>query len=174
MALGGLPPIVSSVFDQINGKPAAGLYASGLIGMSSQHPAAREWLHSRLKTTGPANATGFWEAGRLDGFACVERFKNRDIHEYFVNGRDDLHAPVMEAMFAADGVMGVHGTPRMPTFVYKAVHDELSPVGETDDLVRKHCRNGARIIYHRNRAGDHQSEVGLLLLLPVWLLSEEA
>ena len=61
-------------------------------------------------------------------------------------------------MFAADGVMGVHGTPRMPTFVYKAIADELSPVSETDALVRKHCANGARIIYNRNAAGDHQAE----------------
>jgi len=61
-------------------------------------------------------------------------------------------------VFAADGVMGTYGTPRMPTFVYKAVRDELSPVEETDALVRRHCGRGARIVYRRNAAGDHLAE----------------
>jgi len=98
MALGGLPPVVSTVFDRINGGPAAGLYASGLIGMTSQHPAARAWLSARLRTSGPHNATGFWEAGRLDGAACVARFRGRDVTAYFEGGRADLlEAPVMAA-----------------------------------------------------------------------------
>jgi hypothetical protein len=159
VALGGLPPIVASVFDQINGGPAAGLYASGLLGMTSQHPAARAWLESRLRTSGPYNASGFAAAGRLGGAACVAAFRGLDIPSFFVGGRADLReAPVMAAMFAADGEMGRHGTPRMPVFAYKAVADELSPVRETDELVRALCAAGASILYHRNAAGDHQAE----------------
>jgi len=159
MAVGGIPAVVATVFDQVNGQAAAGLYASGLIGMTSQHPEARAWLTSRLRATGPANATGFWEAGQLDGYACVRRFRGRDIHAYFTGGRADVRAaPAMQAMLAAEGVMGAHGTPRMPTFVYKAVGDELSPVAETDALVRRLCAAGARILYRRNGAGDHAAE----------------
>lgn len=54
--------------------------------------------------------------------------------------------------------MGLHGTPTAPMFVYKAIGDEISPVKDTDDLVKKYCGAGARIEYHRDLVGNHETE----------------
>lgn len=54
--------------------------------------------------------------------------------------------------------MGVHGTPTAPLFVYKATGDEVSPVADTDALVKKYCAAGARIQYHRDLLGNHETE----------------
>jgi Secretory lipase len=65
----------------------------------------------------------------------------------------------MKMMYDVDGYMGYHGVPRMPVFVYKAVHDQLSKVADTDALVARFCGVGANILYHRNTAGGHNQEL---------------
>jgi hypothetical protein len=38
------------------------------------------------------------------------------------------------------GIMGYHGVPAMPVFAvfaYEAIHDELSPVSDTDVLIER-------------------------------------
>lgn len=54
--------------------------------------------------------------------------------------------------------MGLHGTPTAPMFVYKAIGDEVSPVEDTDGLVKKYCVSGAHIEYHRDLVGNHETE----------------
>ncbi len=159
MALGGLTPNLTTVADHVNTHKSAGLLPSGLIGITSQHPEARSWLLGRLKTAGPRNATAFLTAAYISGSQCVSRYGGQDIYDYFVGGRADLHVPVMEDMFNQDGSMGYHGTPAMPTFIYKAVNDELSKVAETDALVARYCGDGANIVYYRNSAGGHNTEM---------------
>ena len=54
--------------------------------------------------------------------------------------------------------MGYHGVPQLPLFVYKAIADEVSPVEETDAIVKKYCAVGANILYQRNTVGGHYVE----------------
>ncbi|KAK3390754.1 secretory lipase-domain-containing protein [Podospora didyma] len=156
IALGGLTPNVTRVTEYINGQQCAGLIPAALLGISTQHPAANEWILSRLK---PANAAAFLSVKSLTASQSIELFKYQNIFEYFVGGYADLHVPVMESMYDVDGYMGYHGVPRMPVFVYKAVHDQLSDVQDTDDLVSRFCDVGANILYHRNLAGGHNQEL---------------
>lgn len=55
--------------------------------------------------------------------------------------------------------MGHHGSPNMPVFIYKAIADEMSAAAETDILVEQFCKDGANILYHRNRVGGHNQEL---------------
>lgn len=47
----------------------------------------------------------------------------------------------------------------MPLFVYKAIGDQLSNISQTDALVDRYCGDGANILYYRNTAGDHNTEI---------------
>ncbi|KUI54539.1 Lipase 10 [Cytospora mali] len=54
-----------------------------------------------------------------------------------------------------DGIMGYHGVPQLPLFVYKALEDEVSIINDTDALVSKYCSIGANILYQRQTIGGH-------------------
>ncbi|KAK3940259.1 secretory lipase-domain-containing protein [Diplogelasinospora grovesii] len=160
IALGGLTPNVTSVTDFINGRECAGLIPAGLLGIASQHPAAMNWMLSRLKPTGPYNAATFLSVRHLTAAQSIALFRYQNMYNYFVGGWWDIHVPrVMRLMYDVDGYMGYHGVPRMPVFVYKAIHDELSRVEDTDALVNRFCGVGANILYHRNTAGGHNQEL---------------
>lgn len=157
VALGGLTPNVTSVTDYINGGECAGLIPAGLLGIASQHPEAYRWIVGRLK---PATAAKFLSVRYMTAAQSIAAFWGENIYDYFVGGWVDLRAArVMKMMYNVDGYMGYHGVPRMPVFVYKAVHDELSKVDDTDALVDRFCKVGANILYHRNTAGGHNEEL---------------
>ncbi|KAH8900256.1 LIP-domain-containing protein [Thozetella sp. PMI_491] len=156
MALGGLTPNITNIATFINGGDCAGLYPSALIGITSQHPAAYQWLLSRLK---PQYASTFLSAKYLTAPQALAAFRAQNIYDYFIGGYADLQVHVMKEAYYTDGYMGYHGVPKMPVFVYKAVFDQLSMVQDTDDLVAKYCKVGANILYHRNYLGGHNMEL---------------
>lgn len=157
-ALGGLTPNVTSVMQTVNGKIEAGLIPAGILGISVQNPAARAFIASNLKTSGPYNATKFLSAQNLTLVGAVGAFANEDISDYFVNGMESLTNPVSTALTNRDGIMGYHGIPQMPLFAYKAIKDEVSPIADTDTLVNRYCGIGADIWYQRNTVGSHTLE----------------
>lgn len=54
--------------------------------------------------------------------------------------------------------MGLHGTPSMPLYIYKGLGDQVSPIADTDTLVKTYCSKGATIEYRRNLVSDHITE----------------
>ncbi len=159
VALGGLPPNVTSIVLAIDGTPAAGLIPSFLVGMTRQYPEAYAYLVSSLKISGPYNATGFLAVRNMTYTQAAVSFMNQSIiSNYFTNGTSFLQSPIIRKVFNNNAYMGYHGVPQMPMFVYKAVHDEYSLVEETDALVDKYCAIGASITYQRNTAGNHLDE----------------
>ena len=180
VALGGLTPNSSSVLLSINQQWAAGLTPVGfpiipflarhtgwknltvtqpsILGISNQFPAAYNWILAHLKETGPFNKTGFLATLKMDVAESWAAYAFQDISQYFKNGFDDLFAPLPMAVINSDGIMGRHGTPRMPVFAHKAINDEISAVAETDKLIERFCQAGANILYHRNTAGFHLDE----------------
>ncbi|KAH6632139.1 secretory lipase-domain-containing protein [Chaetomium tenue] len=156
IALGGLTPNVTSVTEFLNGREGAGLIPQGLMGISSQHPEARRWIVERLK---PAAREVFLSVRRMTAAQAIRVFRYQDIYGYFVGGYADLHTRVMQMMYNVDGYMGYHGVPRMPVFVYNAIHDELSDIRDVDALVDRFCGVGANILYHRNTVGTHTQEL---------------
>ncbi|ROV95247.1 hypothetical protein VPNG_08960 [Cytospora leucostoma] len=157
-ALGGLTTNITSVLLSINGGIAAGLAPSAILGQSSQHPEEYEYIISRLKTTGTHNATGFLATLNLTADEADVAFAFQDIGDYFIGGISDLTGSLAGAETDRDGIMGYHGVPQAPLFVYKAIADEISVVADTDELVERYCAVGANILYQRNTVGGHSAE----------------
>jgi hypothetical protein len=55
-----------------------------------------------------------------------EAFTNQSIFDCFEGGIAVIESPIMQKIFESNGLVGYHGVPQMPLFVYKAIHDELS------------------------------------------------
>ncbi|KUJ07244.1 LIP-domain-containing protein, partial [Mollisia scopiformis] len=156
---GGTIPNVTSAGNKMTSKDTAGLAIAGIIGITSQQPAARKYLDSVLRNTGSFNSTQFYTATTMSGSQVLVAFENQNISDYFYNGTEALAAPVLVDVYNDDAVMGHHGVPNMPMFIYKAIHDEMSAAAETDLLVDSFCQQGANILYHRNRVGGHNEEL---------------
>jgi len=86
-------------------------------------------------------------------------FMFHDLSAYFVNGFEDLlgHYLTKKIIFS-DGIMGYHGVPQMPLYVYKAEGDTISRIEDTDKLVSRYCDMGASILYRRNSIGGHMAD----------------
>lgn len=138
-ALGGLTPNVTSVLLSVNGDIEAGLIPPSVLGLSSQYPEEREFLESRLKTEGPFNATGFLAAENYTLDEAIVAYAFQNIGDYFIGGLADLLGAVPTRLAQLDGIMGYHGVPQVPLYVYKAIADEVSVVNDTDALVDRFC-----------------------------------
>ncbi|KAK3995172.1 lipase 2 [Cladorrhinum sp. PSN332] len=160
-SVGGPSPNLTTVAEAMNKKDTAGLVIASLVGVTSQWPEAKEFLLSRLKKEGPYNATGFMKVEKMSGVDALVAYPHQDVYDYFENGAEDVWHPIIQDVIDKDAVMGVVGAPpkEVPVFVYKAVDDEMSAVGETDDLVDKYCSHGSRVLYHRNTMGGHNDEL---------------
>ena len=84
MALGGLTPNITRVANYINGGECAGLLPSALIGITTQHPDAYQWMMSRLKPSGAHGAATFLSAKYLNAMQSMALFKGQNIYDYFV------------------------------------------------------------------------------------------
>ena len=157
-ALDGLTPNVTNVLLSISGHIGSGLAPSAILGLTSQYPDVRAYLLKILKQTGPYNATSFLAALNESLAEASVAYVNQNITEYFVGGLNDLLVPLVQKAINSDGIMGYHGFPQMPLYVYKAIGDEISPIADTDALVDKYCGIGVNILYERNTIGGHSAE----------------
>ncbi|KAH6871198.1 secretory lipase-domain-containing protein [Thelonectria olida] len=157
-ALGGLTPNITSVLESISGADWAGLAPGSILGLSSQYPEVQEYLISQLKTSGPHNKTGFLAAEDMDVNETFLTYAGDNITDYFKNGMATFLDPKVQTIINRDGIMGYHGVPQVPIFAYKAIHDEISKVADTDILVERYCQVGANILYQRNSIGTHTED----------------
>jgi len=137
----------------------AGLVIAGILGITSQHPEARKYIDSRLKQSGTYNATGFRGTCEMTGLELIAKFFDKKVSDYFLNGTADLSSPIVLQMDREDELMGLHGTPKMPMFIYQSISDELSSIQPVDSMVNDFCSQGANILYHRNNVGGHNEEL---------------
>ena len=158
VSLGGLTPNVTSTTESVNNSTYAATVVEGLLGLMSQHPALEQYVLSQLKTTGPYNATGFLAARTQNTTVSAVQYANQNIFNYFLSGAAIIQNPLVQSVINTDGIMGFHGVPAMPVYVYKAIGDEFSPVAATDALIEKYCSIGANILYQRNTVGGHLAE----------------
>jgi hypothetical protein len=157
--IGGPSPNLTTACVNMNGQDTAGLVVSGLIGITAQWPAQRQWMLDHMHKEGPRNASGFMLARYFPATVVLVGYAGHDVYEYFINGRDDILSPTLRGLFDTQGQMGIHGIPNMLTFVYKAGQDEMSPIEETDAYVKTFCDGGANLLYHRNSIGSHNQEL---------------
>ena len=158
VALGGLVPNVTSILETITGTIWAGLIPSSLLGLTSQYPEAYQFLLSKLKTSGPYNKTAFLSAKDMSYVQAHAAFSGQNIFNYLEGGIETFKSPILQKIVNTNGMMGYHGVPQMPPFLYKAIHDELAPIKDEDELVQRYCAVGANLLYQRNRIGGHLAE----------------
>lgn len=155
VAVGGTTPNISAVLQTINNGSHAGLAFSGIYGQSKAFPNLTEWLDANLISSKSAQfysiASGCLSQATSEG-------NGQDFYTYFKDGEASFYEAVPRSVFQWSGQMGIHGTPTAPLFVYKATGDEISAVADTDALVEKYCAAGARIEYHRDLVGNHETE----------------
>lgn len=158
-ALGGLTPNITSVVFAVQGSVEVGLVPEGILGLSSQYPEVNQLIESRLKTTGPYNATRFNAAKNYTLNQALVAYAGQNIGDYFTDGLGLFDEPMVKDITLRDGIMGYHGVPQMPIFAYKAIKDEVSPINDTDTLINRYCAvTTSSIHYTRNYIGGHSAE----------------
>lgn len=158
-AIGGLASNVGTAGPLLSGTQVAGLLVQGIIGATSQYPAQRAYIISRMHESGPYNATEFFWASYMSGWNSLLYYSYVDVFGYFLGGRADLDVPQMVDMFVREGTLGGFGVPNTRLFLYHAIDDDMTPVKDTDALVKSFCERGANILFHRNSWGGHNDEL---------------
>jgi hypothetical protein len=131
---------------------------AGLLGVTSQYPAAYNYIISQLKTSGPYNETGFLSIRNMSYGQAHATFVNQSMYGYFVGGRAVMQALLVKRPLQLNTIMTYHGVPQTPLFIYKAIHDEVTPANQTDDYVHRSCSLGVNVLYERNTVGGHEDE----------------
>jgi hypothetical protein len=92
-------------------------------------------------------------------FDALVHFAGLDIYAFFIDGAADIEAPILQNLLEAQSRIGYGDIPPMPMFIYKAIADEITPIGPTDETVQRWCDGGADITYERNTVVGHISEI---------------
>ncbi|KEY74373.1 Sat6 [Stachybotrys chartarum IBT 7711] len=154
--LGGMVTDVSGGFDSLNRSPIAATIIATLLGVTAQFPEERAYLESRLV---PETRDEFMSVLDINVFDALVHFAGRDIYAFFIDGAADIEAPILQNLFEAQSRIGFGDIPPMPMFIYKAIADEVVPIGPTDVTVQRWCDGGADITYERNTVGGHIAEI---------------
>ncbi|KAE8354342.1 secretory lipase-domain-containing protein [Aspergillus coremiiformis] len=153
-AAGGNIANLSSALGRVNKGPYAGLAFGSISGLSKAYPNVSEWLDRALlpekKAEFDALASSCLVGELTQGFL-------KDIYSFFVKGEASFEEDAPQTVMRLAGQMGIHGTPKMPMYIYKPVNDEISPGADTDELVDTYCQGGATVEYTRDLIGGHGS-----------------
>ncbi|KAE8154632.1 secretory lipase-domain-containing protein [Aspergillus avenaceus] len=151
-AAGGNIANLSSTLSTVNQGLFAGLAFGAINGLAKAYPNVSDWLDASLVEDKRAEFTSIASSCLIgEGTAGVLK----DIYSFFVNGAASFAEDVPVSIMRIAGQLGVRGTPSMPMYIYKPVHDEISPGDDTDEMVDTYCENGATVEYIRDLAGTH-------------------
>jgi len=156
IALGGLLPNLTHLLVWPKNNRTAYM-PPALIGLSRDYKNISDWLDENLK---PDKKELFWKAGNQCYDANWDLFAQMKVEDFFTRGLDALNDAVPQSVLESASIMGNGGTPQIPMYVYETVGDDTSPVELADALLKKHCANGANIMYERNpKLLNHSSEM---------------
>ncbi|TID17922.1 putative lipase 8 precursor [Venturia nashicola] len=159
-AIGGLPTNISKTISVVNGRSNVGLVAASFLGIAAKFPAFKEYIDKNLIKnrdlfdiplsecmSSPANAT----------YGYGVSLANENIASWFVDNATNLVRDNSELLNQI-GVMGLHGTPSFPMYVWKSTTDEVVPtIEDTNALVEKYCSTGTKIEYVRYANSTHSA-----------------
>lgn len=151
-AVGGTVPNISTVVSSIDGRIWAGLIPAGILGLANQHADLERllWRHVR-----PECRADFYRPRSQCFLANHEQFANKHVAGMLDDPRLIFTHPLAVALVARNAPG--RAAPRIPLFVYKSTGDEISPVSETDRLVRRYCAAGTPVEYQRDTGSNHGS-----------------
>lgn len=158
-ALGGTPQNITSVWDSANESPFSGMIALASTGVVKPYPKAQEFLLSQLKTEGTQNRTEFLKVKDMGSEEAFTFFAGQNMWNYFHKERGILDEPVFRDVLDDNFYMGYHGVPKMPLFMYHAVHDQVALMKNAEALLERFCGVHVDIEFQRNTVGDHVGEM---------------
>lgn len=153
-AIGGTTPNITNVVTTINKSPFTGLIATGIMGLCTQYPALKAEIDRVLK---PAYRAKFDATLRQCLLADAASFLYADVVDMLTDPLFMYTNPVAVAVL--DEIALGHAVPQIPLYWYKSVHDEVSPVADSDAVYEKYCvaGGGATVEYVRDEASEHGS-----------------
>jgi len=151
-AAGGVVPNINTTLFAVNKGLTAGLIASGMEGLSHEYKGLNDALSSMLVSK-ESKAFAAVNQRCLSSNTLV--FEGQDVlHRYLGNTTifqgDTIATEVIEANRLGQFV------PSIPLLIYKGSGDEISPIAETDKLVRYYCDGGASVEYLVHEGADHE------------------
>ncbi|GIJ90091.1 hypothetical protein Asppvi_009041 [Aspergillus pseudoviridinutans] len=166
--IGGPPTNITKTYLSVNGGPAAGLNAWAMLGVMNAFPALKAYMLDHLL---PEYRDAF--LGPLK--RCTPRtgdesdpppLSNMNISSFFDNGDQFLYE--FKDLLDEIGVMGRHGFPKFPLYIYKGTNDDIAPtIEDTTALVRKFCEAGTNVRYLPYAGLDHTTAL-IFGMLPGW------
>ncbi|KAI8086684.1 extracellular lipase [Halteromyces radiatus] len=151
-AMGGTPVNVNATINAVNGGPFAGLIPSGILGMMHQYDDLTAYIDQILL---PDKKKEFLDSQNkcLNDLTTEYAFKN--INSYF--NRSDYMADPIATKVIIDNLMGKVGAPKIPLFMYHAVHDEIVPMQPAFDMYNSWCSSGnaASIQFVKDEISEH-------------------
>lgn len=149
-AVGGIVPNITNVVTTVNGKGYAGLIPAGVLGLAHQYPELGPVISQHVL---PEHRDQLYKAQTQCYGANDKDYKNADIVGYF-DDRSLVYTNPVAIKILNENAHG-HYTPQIPIFMYKSIGDEISPIADTDNLVKEYCAAGANIFYHRDKESNH-------------------
>lgn len=151
-AIGGTTPNITNVVTSINKGPFAGLIPTGIQGLTTQYPELKAEVERLLK---PEYRAKFEQTRHQCLLADAASFLFADVVDMFADPDFMYSNPV--AVKILDEIALGQAAPQIPIYWYKSVHDEVSPVEDSDVVFDKYCAGGATVEYIRDRASEHGS-----------------
>lgn len=158
---GGVAPAgFAAVLRHNNSGVYAGLIAAAIVGIATEYPDVQAVLAERVDPLGQFVLATKKVLCHPMGAALFPGFNYLGT---FQGGGDPLELPAIKHAIA-DNSLG-QAVPSVPVYFYHAQNDELIPIGGTDAIVDKYCREGApSVTYVREFLAEHIS--GVLSHLP--------
>jgi hypothetical protein len=148
-AMGGTPVDVNATVNAVNGGRFAGLIPAGFLGLAQQYPNLSTYIQSQLI---PSKAVAFNSASNQCIGANEKQFANQNIFSYFSNS-SFMNDPVVTKVIN-DNHMG-NDQPKIPLWMYHAIHDEVIPFAATQALVTEYCSEGSTIEFTQDEISEH-------------------
>jgi hypothetical protein len=148
-ALGGTPSDINAAMNAINKGPFAGLIPSSLLGLSQQYSDFNDFIQSKLI---PKKKAAFNKAANQCMAQDLLQFAFQDIFKYF-SDPNILSDPIAVKVLN-ENKMGKY-VPKIPLFMYHAIHDEVIPFAPTQALVKKYCSEGSNIEFVQDELSEH-------------------
>ncbi|KAF2764516.1 LIP-domain-containing protein [Teratosphaeria nubilosa] len=156
IAIGGvIANLTASIIDIGNGGHFSGLSFSGITGLSRAYPDLAASVDRHLI---PSKAAEFRKIGNASQSDASDMGKGKKVWDYFDIGEAMVRDPAFQFAATRSGIMGQHGPPKGPLYVYHAQGDEVCPIADVTNLVDKYCKAGATIQYEINTSGGHVEE----------------
>ncbi|QPG95518.1 hypothetical protein C2857_001050 [Epichloe festucae Fl1] len=151
VAAGGAVPNITTVVSTVNGSPFAGLIPSGVLGLAAEYDF--DFLIDQHLL--PRHRREFYGARDMCLAGDILAYAGRDVVGMFDDRSLVYTHPVAVDILARNALGRRVPGAGTPLYVYKAVGDEISPVGETDRLVDAYCAGGATVQYERVLLSGH-------------------